>query len=214
MADNISRPGFRWASGNTNPYPTPVRVTVASAASFDVSGGASNVALRKGDPVTMLNSGTVTLCAGFEASGTGVAVFGIVDSVLPYWDAAQNLMVPGNALPSDTTWGTVEERKSQLLVIPAEAGMWEIECDDAATATTEAAYRAFIGENCDHTLAGASGTLVNPRLDISEHVATTAQWRILGISDTANNRDFSGNYVKLIVRVNEGQASVFTASGI
>lgn len=212
--DNISRPGFRWAKGNAHPMPSPHKVHVATAASFDVSGGASNVALRAGDPVTMLSTGTVTLCAGFEASGTAVAVYGIIVGVGPYWDAAQNLMVPTNALPSDVAWGTVEDRKSTLYVVPAEAGFWEIECDDAATATTEAAYRALIGENCDHTLAGASGTLVNPRLDISQHVTTTAQWRIEGISDTADNRDFSGNYVKLIVRVNEGQAPVFTASGI
>jgi hypothetical protein len=193
--------------------PSPIECIVATSQSFDVSGGASNVALRAGDPVTKLSTGGVTLCAGFEASGTGVAVFGIVYAILPYWDAAQNLMVPGNALPSDIAWVGLE-RQSKVLVIPAEAGLWEIDCNDASTATTEAAYQAFIGENCDHTLAGASGTIVNPRLDISEHVTTTAQWRIEGISPSQENRDFSGNYVKLLVRVNEGQAPVFTASGI
>ncbi len=213
MADNVRKYGFRWWRGNPHPQPSPIVCIVATSASFDVSGGASNVALRKGDPVTDLNSGGVTLCAGFEASGTGVRVFGIVDAVLPYWDAAQNLKVPGSALPSDIAW-TGLENQSKLLVIPAEAGIWEIDCNDASTATTEAAYQAFINENCDHTLAGASGTFVNPMLDISEHVATTAQWRIVGVSDSADNRDFSGNYVKLLVRVNEGASPTFTASGI
>ncbi len=213
MADNIRKYGFRWWSGNPYPAPNPIVCTVATAESFDVSGGASNVSLRKGDPVTDLATGGVTLCAGFEAAGTGVRVFGIVDSVLPYWDAAQNLMVPGNALPSDIAW-TGLERQSKLLVIPAEAGIWEVDVDDAVTATTEAAYQAFVNANCDHSLAGASGTFVNPRLDISQVVTTTAQWRIVGVSPSADNRDFSGANVKLLVRVNEGASPTFTASGI
>lgn len=213
MADNIRKYGFRWWGGNPHPQPSPIVCTVASSASFDVSGGASNCALRKGDPVTDVSTGGVTLCAGYEASATGVRVFGIVDSVLPYWDAAQNLMVPGNALPSDIAW-TGLERQSKLLVIPAEAGIWEIDVDDNVTATTEAAYQAFVNENCDHTLAGAVAPFVNPMLDIAQHVTTTAQWRIVGVSPSADNRDFSGAYVKLLVRVNEGASPTFTASGI
>jgi hypothetical protein len=211
--DNIAKYGFRWWSGNPFPQPAPVVCIVATSASFDVSGGVSNVALRKGDPVTDVSTGGVTLCAGFEASGTGVRVFGIVDAVLPYWDAAQNMRVPGNALPSDIAWVGLENQ-SKLLVIPAEAGIWEVDVDDAVTATTEAAYQAFIGENCDHTLAGALTTFANPRLDIAQHVTTTAQWRIVGVSPSADNRDFSGANVKLLVRVNEGASPTFTASGI
>lgn len=212
--DNVSRPGFKWHAGNPYPMPSPEVCIVATAESFDVNGGISNAALRIGDPVTRLSTGGVTLCEGNEASGNnGDAVYGIIVGVLPHYDAAQNLMVPGNALPSDIAWGTVLERQSKLLVVPADAGIWEIECDDASTATTEAAYQAFIGENADHTLAGASGTNLNPRLDISTHGTATAQWRIVGISPTAENRDFSGLYVKLLVKVNEGQQSTFTATG-
>jgi hypothetical protein len=213
MADNTRKYGFRWWAGNPHPQPSPIVCTVATSASFDVSGGASNCALRKGDPVTDVSTGGVTLCAGFEASGTGVRVFGIVDSVLPYWDAAANVMTPGNALPSDIAWVGLE-RQSKLLVIPADAGIWEIDCNDSSTATTEAAYQAFVNENCDHTLAGASAPYVYPMLDISEHVTTTAQWRIIGVSPSSDNRDFSGNYVKLLVVVNEGAGPRFTASGI
>lgn len=163
--------------------------------------------------MTRLSTGGVTICEGVEGAAGGDAVYGIIVGVLPYYDAAQNLMVPANALPSDIAWGTVLERQSKLLVVPADAGIWEIDCDDATTATTEAAYQAFIGENCDHTLAGASGTKLNPRLDISAHGTATQQWRIVGISPTVNNRDFSGLYVKLLVKVNEGQQSTFTATG-
>jgi len=215
MADNISRPGFSVYQGMGAPYPKPIRCTVATAASFDVNGGASNCALRKGDPVTMLATGTVTLAQGYEASGNnGDAVFGIVDSVGPYWDATNGVMVPSDSLPSDIAWGTIMERQSVVYVIPVEACLWEIECDDAVTATTEAAYRLLVGLNCDHTLAGASAPRLNPRLDISQAITATAQWRIIDISQTANNRDYSGNYVKLVVRANEAQSPFISTTGI
>jgi hypothetical protein len=213
--DNPQLYGIRWYSGNPSPMPAPRVGLVATATSFDVNGGISNAALRIGDPITMNSTtGMVTLCQGYEASGNnGNAVLGIVVGVMPYWDAAQNLMVPANALQSDIAWGTLLERQSKVLYIPAEAGIWEIDCDDAVTATTEAAYQAFINNNCDHTLAGASGTSLNPRLDISQQGTATAQWRIEGVSPTLMNRDFSGNYVKLLVSVNEGVKGPYTATG-
>lgn len=204
MADNPIRYGFRWsynANGGRNPPLVPA--IIATSQSFDINGGASNVSLRAGDPVTLISTGGVNLCDGSEGAGGGVALYGIVAKVLPYWDATTERMVFADAIPSDVAWGTILERQSKVLVIPADAGVFEIDCDDAATATTEAAYQAFIGENCDHILTAASGTKATPRLDISGHGTATAQWRIVSVSDTRENMDFSGNYVKVDVRVNE-----------
>lgn len=215
MADNAIKYGFRWHRAiNGKNIPMPEEVIIASATSFDVNSGAQNVSLRIGDPVTRLSTGGVTLCDGSEGAGGGVALYGIVVGVLPYYDATAGYMRPSNSVPDAVTYGSNLERQTKVLVVPAEAGYWEIDCDDAATATTLAAYQAFQGENCDHILCGASGeTSAKPRLDISGHGTATAQWRIIRVSPTAENQDFSGNYVKLIVRVNECQAPGFVATG-
>jgi hypothetical protein len=101
------------------------------------------------------------------------------------------------------------ERRSILDVIPAAGNYFEIDCDDASTATTYAAYLAFIGEAADHTFD--VGTVeragyANPKLDISTHLNSAGQWKIVGVSRTMNNRDFTGLNVKLIVEINEGAA--------
>ncbi len=217
MADNAIKYGFRWFSaidGSKN-MPQPEEVIVASGASFDVNGGAQNVSLRIGDPVTRISTGGVTLCDGSEGAGGGVALYGIVVGVLPYYDSTRGQMTPSNALPDNVVYSSNLERQSKVLVVRAEAGLWEIDCDDTAAAyDTLAEYQAFQGENCDHILTGASGeTSAKPRLDISGHGTATAQWRLVRVSPTAANQDFAGNYVKFVVRVNECQAPGFVATG-
>jgi hypothetical protein len=97
--------------------------------------------------------------------------------------------------------------------------IWEIDCDDAVTATTEAAYQLTGGANADHRLHGAAGAAAEsgakPRLDISTvNTTNTLIWRIIGISPTQNNRDYSGNYVKLLVVANLAQDPFQNATGI
>jgi hypothetical protein len=211
--DNAPRYGFRWskaANGGVD-HPKPIWMSVASAASFDVSSGAANVRLRPGDPVVRASTGGVTLVNGVEDSQTAIAPYAIVVAVGPYWDGTK--MVFGNSLPSDTTWGTVQERRSMVGVVPVDAGVWEIDCDDASTATTEAAYLAFIGENANFQLTGTTGqSYAYPKLDISSHATTgSLVWRIVGISGTQDNRDFSGANVKLLVQPNLAQLPNFAS---
>ena len=214
MADNRAQYGFRWyrALNGGKAMPAPEKMIVATGTSFDVSGGASNVELRVGDPVIKLSTGGVTLCNGAENGATVVGPYGIVVGVGPYWDGSK--MVWKKSLPSDISWGTNLARQSTVHVVPVTAGIWEIDCDDATSATTEAAYQAFIGENADFVLAGASGaTYATPRLDISTHATTgSLVWRIVGVSPTAMNQDFSGNYVKLLVRANLAQDPAYALS--
>lgn len=216
MADNTQRYGFRWstAANGGRPMPSPEEVIVASAESFDVNGGASNVAIGPGDVVRRKSTGGVGQCDGAEGGGGALSPAFIVVGIKPYWDGTK--MVYNTVLPSDTTYGTVLERQTKLLVVPVEAGNWEIDCDDAATATTEAAYQAFIGEYCDHRHdVTSTNTRFYPRLDISTHNTTsTLLWRIVGISKTLENQDYSGNYVKLIVYPNVIQNKTAGLTGI
>ena len=94
--------------------------------------------------------------------------------------------------------------------IPAAGNYFEIDCDDAATATTYAAYLALKGELCDHRLKSLSETdgKVWPRLDISTHATASGQWKIEQISKSMNNVDFAGANVKLIVSVFEGGGAI------
>ncbi len=199
--DNRAGYGFRFKRSRWGrAWPNVVPAHVASAESFDVTGGAQNVRLRKGDPVHALASGGITLSPGAET--TVIPPKFIVMGIGPYYDG--NSMVVGGDLPSDTTWGTLYERRTKVWVCPVEEAFWEVDCDDAVTATTEAAYRLFVGENVDHILTGATGTLyAAPKLDISGHATTNSLgWRIEDISDTADNIDFSGANVKLVVSIN------------
>lgn len=217
MADNPIKYGFRWSlahNGGRN-MPQPEEMIVATSQAFNINGGAQGVALGPGDPVTRLSTGGANLCDGSEGAGGGVALYGICVGVLPYYDVTFGYMRPAGLLPSAVAYGTNLERQSKILVVRAEAGVWEVDCDENSTATTLAAFQAFMGENCDHVLTGVVGaTRALPRLDISTHATATSQWRIVGISKTAENQDYSGNYVKLYVTVNESQGPYFTATGV
>jgi hypothetical protein len=208
MADNTHYYGFRWsvAANGGKACPVPERQHVASGQD-DQDDSSNSVDLNVGDPVKRISTGGVTLAQ------TTDAVYGIIVAVAPYWDGTR--MTPGNKLPNQTTWGTVEERRSYVYVVPVSAGVWEIDCDDKVTATTLAAYRALIGENAEHTTPGNTAlTSADPYLDISGHATTaTLSWRIVDVSPTLANEDFSGSYVKLLVQINESQQAGFPASG-
>lgn len=198
MTANRARYGFRFyrgANGSKN-CPTPELFTVASGYDGQDVDTAS-VDLNVGDPVSIVATGTVAL-----AAADGASIYGVVVGFGQYWDGTR--MVPAPKIPNQNVWGTNEARKPGVLVLPGRNVTFEVDVDDATTATTEAAYRAFIGENADHILTGDTAqTSAKPQLDVSTHVATAAGWAIVGISQSGENRDFSGANVKLLVQVNE-----------
>ena len=198
--DNMAKYGLRWSmSANSHPCPNPLRRYVADGYQAKADDTTTNVDLNIGDPVKIMGDGTVALC------NTGEPVFGVIMAFEPYWNGS--VMQPTNRLPGGTTGGGLFERKSAVLVVPANSGYWECDCNDAVTATTEAAYTAFIGENMDHVivadLSNPSQPKANPKLAIAGHGTATAQWRCEGVSRSLANQDFAGNYVKLFMRVNE-----------
>lgn len=204
MANNRARYGFRFVrqrSGGTN-LPTPIECAIADSYQATSDGAASNVGLSVGDPVLLVSTGTVGLAT------TTVDVWGVIVGFKPYWNGS--FMTPTNYLPGATTGGGVLDRQSRALVVPVENNVFECDVDDATTATTYAAYQAFIGENVDHTCVAdttnASRPKANPKLDISGHAVTaTLGWRIVGISQSLENEDFSGTGVKLHVMCNNIQ---------
>jgi len=220
MADNVSRYGFRYQGLTAGPgHGKPIVKVVATAESFDVTGGLQNAALRAGDVVTLLSTGGVTLCAGNET--TPANPYGVVVGVLPYYDStigASGAMRPSKSLPSDIAWGTNLARQSKLVIQPFLPGhVFEVDADDNSTATTEAAYQALIGENVsmiNTAAANASPPFAAPKIDISTHATTaTLCFTIVGISPTLDNVDFSGANVKLLVEANIAQTGAYGLIG-
>jgi hypothetical protein len=195
MADNTADYGFRWKQSRfSSGLPNFEYFPVASA--YQAAPGGVNVDLNIGDPVKKVTDGTVALCAA------GDATFGIVAAIAPYFDGSR--MARSNRLPGGTTYGSNLERQSFVGIILLAGNIFECVCDDNTTATTQAAYTAFIGENVDITINQVSGsTLATPKLDISTHEAggATKVWRIVGLSKR-NNIDYTGNSVPLLVTGN------------
>ncbi len=211
MTDNRLEYGLRWVGSilpGAEGMPKAVPLRVATAYAGAVNG--TDIDINIGDAVHMLTDGTI------EHADPGEVISHVIVGIGPYWDGTK--MVYGRSLPAANAWGTVQERAPRVYGIPVFGQLFEACCDDAVTATTEAAYIALIGKNIDHALATGGQPRSNLLLDISTSSGgtATAQWRIYEISSSLENRFFDGNYVRLIVQVNEGQLQpgTFSATGV
>jgi len=208
VVDNAARYGFRPYVKNVGDLFTNKR-HVATAYQA-VAPGPTNVGLSIGDPIIELSDGSLQLAAASD-TGAAAAARGVIVGFGEIYNAAQGRMEYADYLPGGNAWGTKFARAPQILWVPVEECLWEVDVDDKVTATTEAGYRAFVGENVDHVFSADTTDSAKPRargrLDISGHDTTdTLFWRIVGISPTSDNRDFSGANVKLLVRANVYQS--------
>jgi hypothetical protein len=212
MADNQRRYGLRWNfAANGKAHPQPIECFVDTLESFDVSGGgAANCFLRAGDVVRRKGTGGMEQADGAEA--TAEAAYGVVVGIGPYWDGTR--MWPAKELPSDVSYGTLLERQSKLLVVPVDAGIWEVDAN--ATLTDEAAWQATVGANCSLILTGTTGEkYLDPMLATSSIATTnTLLWRIHSISKTRANHDFTGLYVKVNIEPNIAQRPWSSTTGV
>ncbi len=187
---NATKGGYRFKrslSGATGPT-----ITLEPVATLNT------LAIFTGDVVSRTAGGYA-----YVTAAAGVDILGVMDGVEQYWDG-ENLR-KGRVLPANTAYGTVLARKSIIRVISALDAVFEVDCNDGVTYTTEAAYITSIGENCaivataGDTTTGQSGHCLN----IASHVATAAAMRILGIAPVVDGPDFAASRVKLEVKVNQ-----------
>lgn len=193
MANNVSLYGFRFVKTLTGRN-VPNIVTKPVASAYQAAPSATNVDLNIGDPLQLLSTGYVSLAV------ENTEIYGFFAGCF-YFDGQK--MRYGRKLPGGTTYSSVEQ-ESRVQIIPAFGNVFEVDCDENSTATTYAAYRALVGENADLSI-NQDGTSkeARPLLDISDHKTATAQFRLHEISDSTQNRDFSGERVKMFVTVNE-----------
>jgi hypothetical protein len=199
-------------------YPKPLEFTVASAYQAQVS--ATDVGLSIGDPVQFNvgapGTGMIELAA---AAGSPSIIWGVIAGFSNARIDANGMSRPTNYLPGGTTW-TTEQTRSKVLVVPFGRNIWEIDVTGNDTSEdTLAEYRAFQNKNVNlaYTLdvSNANKPKAGPSVDISSVTDDTADFRILQVSFTQDNQDFSGNFVKLRVVVNEsGEAPFVVDPGI
>lgn len=213
MSDNVHRYGFRWArSYNASAIPGPVNwVPVASGYNGSITGG-SAIDINVGDPVVRLGTGYFAHAAGSET--TVVAPYGIVVAIGKVWDGSLMQSV-NKVVNSGGVYGTNLNHQTMIGVVPIDQGYWEVDADDNTTATTRATYLALFGENVNHVLTTGSEPLADPMIDISTHATSNAlTFRLEDLSNTVENKDLSGKYVKLIVKANLAQQPWSSATGV
>lgn len=200
MANNVAMYGFRPWLGADQAIDIECFVADAETIADDAAAACD---LSPGDPVKLVTTGTVNLAKTTEK------VYGVVKAVLGVYDSANGTYGPSNRVPVAATGGGLSERRTRVLVTLAKGVVFEADVNDATTATTEAAYLALINENVEHVCVRAArygAYAAWPKLSISSHAATAGLgWRIVGISKSQHNRDFSGTGVKLLVMVNDSQ---------
>lgn len=203
MANNVHKYGFRFYQGSSGrDRPTGLPMQVANAYQAKADDTTTSVDLNVGDPVKLVSDGSVAL-----ANATDVP-YGIVTGILNVFNSADGANRPNNRVPGATTPGTTAiDRQTTVLVTPCEGVIWEVDVDDNTTQTTYTGYQGIIGNNIGHSCVADTSNSGLPKADPRLKMSTlgtvgTLDWRIVGISKTADNKDFSGTNVKLLVKAN------------
>lgn len=179
--------GFKYRGNREAPTAVEPRIEIYPVAS------AYATVLYWGDPVKLAADGTL------QAAAPGDRVIGVFVGAERYWTGTE--IKKGTSLPV-STWGTNLERQSLARVIRAKGNIFEVDCDDGVTATTQAGYEAFINENCEWATGTAIDQYSGAVLDISTHATTgTLSCRIVEVPNKTQ-QDFAASRVKVYIEFN------------
>jgi hypothetical protein len=211
VADNMKRYGFRFYKGQFNPLPKGELYHVADAYQALSDAPATACDLNIGDPVKAVGDGSVALAI------SGDPVLGIVIGVHRIFEATTGVTRPADRVPGGTTGGGNLDRSTLVEVVPAKGIIWEIDVSGAPF-PTELLYRGEINGNAEHFCGGdfsiAGRPKADPRLVLPGAVGAGLGWRIVGVSKSNLNKDFSGANVKLLVKVNDSSEAGSAATTV
>ncbi len=211
MANNTHRYGFKYAGNMEGGQgPRPLRFPVASAYHGQVSG--TDVDLNIGDPVS-INAGFAELGTG---AGSSNLLYGVIVGCFAKVDA-NGKSRPCNRVPAGTTYAS-EANRTYVWVIPFGTNIWEVDVTgNTASFDTYTEYLGAVNKNVDlaYTLniVDASKPKADPTVTLTGIGTATKDFRVVGVSGTAENQDFSGNSVKLRVVINETNNAPYTVVG-
>lgn len=212
MANN-HRYGFRFVrsiSGNDTPQILTYPIATAYAPTTVVGAGTS-VNLNIGDPVKLLEDGTLGLVqAAQDVSGANADSD---DYALGVIVGFPRVIVggyprPGSFYTTGTTYtGGISSDSAPLVsVIPVEGNLFELDAAAAPSPATLAGAMAYVGMTAAMTYsvltAGNGQPKANPLLDLSTAAAGGAnqlQLQILGLGKAAYTQDFTSAHVSFQV---------------
>lgn len=211
---NTHQYGFRFVR-SFDGVETPQTITKPIASGYPPNTGADGAGgtacnLNIGDPVQLLNDGTVRLVQpGQKEDGTDIddRTFGIVAGF-------PRVMIggaprPNGYYPSGTTY-TGDDQQTLCKIIPVHGNIFEIDCDATGQPTTKAAWQSLVGTaNFIYSVltSGIGQPKANPLLDISDHNETTElnQLRVVGLSKRFDAQDPTAEFVTVEVVFNQQQ---------
>lgn len=216
---NVTLGGFRvWGtvSGGEGAIPRTFIQELASGYSTQIS---------KGDIIIPVSDGTVAQSANNSTTILGVVTgCSYVLSGAPWGGRRQ----PSDFVPASTTFSpsTVGSPNASLVQYVPLTGdiILEVDADENTTFSTAATALGAIGENCALTTSGSVSTVIGVSvmcLDISTHVTTAQQFRIVGVRGysmengfDASLNDPTASRFKYLVMCNQGVLPPYTTSGV
>jgi hypothetical protein len=214
MANNRAKYGFRfYSSQHGTGRASGIESGVTSAYQANVGSGNVNVGISIGDPVAYNAAGNFELAEDVTAD----RFFGVVVAIRNARIESNGKSRPASYLPGATSY-TNEVDRSSLIVLPFANNIWEVDAVGGA-ATTLAAYRLLVGLNANMIyttdVTNTDKPRARPELDLSTAAVTAGlDFRIMGVSKTQENQDFSGTGVKLLVQLNLGSDPALGTTGV
>lgn len=214
---NQHRYGFRFSrsiSGNETPQTMTRPIASGYAPNTGANGtGGTAVNLNIGDPIQLLNDGTVKLVQpGATVDGTEIEnrVFGVVAGFPRVLSGGYPR--PNGFYVSGTATAVGTDTTTLCKFIPVEGNIFEIDCDTTGQPTTKADWEADVGGTANFLYSpltsGAGQPKANPLLDISDVTDSAAeinQLRIVGLGKGFDQQDPTQEFVSLEVVFNDTQ---------
>lgn len=199
--------GFRWVRSLVGGGDTPQIITMPIASAYapntTAGGGGTAVNLNRGDPVKILQDGTLQLTSvGVDVAGVNVthteSTFGIVVGF-------PRVLVGGFPRPNGFytsgvayTGGIGGDSATLCSVIPVEGNIFEVDADAVIGAGTKTAALGVVGQTARITYtpltSGAGQPKANPLLKVSDLAAGGAnqmQLLVTGLGKYNDDQDYT-----------------------
>lgn len=179
----------------------PLNATETDMVTYPVA-SAYGTAIYPGEPVLLVNDGTVARTPAGSAAGVATdGIFGVVTRIVQYRGADGVLKKTDiKYLPASTSY-TNDQDRSLVQICLATSGV-RYKAKVSAAAASLAATRSAVGNNIDHQYGTANTTLGRSGLSLlGSSIATTntLQWRIVEFLEGPLNDATQAEYLFAVI---------------